>query len=318
VGGVVTVVAALVLAACGSRVGTSVGGPGDDTSTDLAFSNSTTAPAAPPPRAFVERAELVAEAVRHAGVPTVPRDPVLLSTWAVDEGFDTDAQKVAWNNGQVTLAPGGVPQTPASGTIRLPDGTTRPVGLLDVRAAVDRALSGTLEKPVPCDGVAAPQCRVVVARADLVGLPVSTTGGRATVPAWRLTVEGLSHSISVLALADGALPEPEPRDPLPEVAALPEAPAGLAAADSLRAVDGATIAVGLASGGCSAGLSGHAVEAEDMVVVGGTTPPPPPGQACPAYYQSRTVLLHLSRPLGARPVIDIGSGRQLLAGVPPS
>jgi hypothetical protein len=310
---VVAVVTALVLTACGAGTGE----PGEDIGTDVPLANATTAPAAPAPQEFVERAERVAEAVRHAGVPTVPHDPVLLSNWALDESFDTGDQKAAWNNGQVTLAPGALPQSPGAAAMRLPDGTTRRVGLVDVRAALDRALSGALDHPAPCNGVAAQECRVVVSRAALVRVPVSTTAGQATVPAWRLTVDGLSHSISVLAMEDGALPRPQPRDPLPEVAALPDASVGLAAADSLRRVDGATIEVGLASGGCSEGLSGHAVEADDMVVVGGTTPPPPPNQACPAYYQSRTVLLRLSRPLGARPVIDVESGRQLLAGVPP-
>jgi hypothetical protein len=270
-------------------------------------------PVRAPSAEFADRAKVVADAVRRAGPPPVPTQPVLLSSWALLEGFDTGEQKVAWTYGHVTLAPAVGQAVAGSGTLRLPDGSSRPVDLVGVRPALDRALEGALSKPRDCDGIPAAQCRLVVSEAVLVEAAVRTSGGDATVPVWRLTVEGLAHPISVIAVADGVFAQPQHLGPLP---GLPDAPPELHGADSLRRVEGATVDVGIAGGGCDAGLVAHVVELDDMVVVGGTTPPLPKDTACTADYASRPARLHLAQPLGTRPVIDIASGRPRVLGVP--
>ncbi|NUR15679.1 MAG: hypothetical protein HOQ13_05135, partial [Dermatophilaceae bacterium] len=49
---------------------------------------------------------------------------------------------------------------------------------------------------------------------------------------------------------------------------------------------------------------------------GGTTPPLPRDTACTADYVSRPARLQLAEPLGARPVIDVVSGRARMVGMP--
>lgn len=298
----------------GGGGGTSVPARDDiGTSPALPGLGVTDLPVRPPSAEFTDRVRLVADAVRRAGVPLVPAQPLLLSSWALDEGFDTDAQKVAWGHGQITLAPAVDQAVAGAGTLRLPDGSSRPVDLVGVRPALDRALEGALGKPSDCDGIPAAQCRLVVSRAVLAEGKVRTSQGEATAPVWRLTIDGLSHTISVVAIADGVLVRPGHQEPLP---GLPDVPVGLHGADSLKRVEGATVDVGIAGGGCDEGLVAHVVELDDMVVVGGTTPPLPKDTVCTADYASRPARLHLSRPLGTRPVIDIVTGRPRVLGVP--
>ncbi|MGO4598944.1 hypothetical protein [Terrabacter sp. 2RAF25] len=287
----------------------------DDVGTDPVPGNpgSTPLPVRAPSAEFVDRARLVADAVRRAGVPVPPTQLVLLSGWGVDEGFDTSEQKVAWGSGHITLAPAVDKAVAGSGTLRLADGSTRPVDLLGVRRALDRTLDGALGTPTDCNAVVAAQCRLVVSRAVLSEAKVRTAQGEVTAPVWRLTIDGLSHTISVIAVGDGVMVRPQYQGPL---AGLPDAPAGLRAADSLKRVDGATVDVGIAGGGCDVDLAAHVVELGDMVVVGGTAQPPPKDVACPAIYISKPATLHLAKPLGTRPVIDVVTGRPRLLGVP--
>ena len=269
-------------------------------------------PVGAPSAQFSDRARIVADAVRRAGLPVPPAAPVLLSGWALDEGFDTSEQKIAWMYGHVSFAPGVDPAGAGTGTVRLPDGGSRPVDVIGVRPALDRALDGALTRPRACDGVPAASCRLVVSRAVLTEAEVRTNEGGATVPVWRLTLQGLSHTISVVAVADGVFTLPRAQDPLP---GLPTVPEGMRPMDSLKKVEGSTIVVGIAGGGCDEGLVAHVVEMGDMVVVGGTLPPLPKDVACTADYASRPARLQLAKPLGSRPVIDIVSGRARLLGV---
>jgi hypothetical protein len=322
-GAAVVLVASLALSACATAT-PPAGSAGAPTSVPVRDRGVAPAPRGPGRGAttlpvqsaspqFADRAGLVAEAVRRAGLPQPPTQPVLLSGWALGEGFDTSEQKIAWAHGHVILAADVDRAVAGTGTLALPDGGTRPVDLVGVRPALDRALDGALGRPTGCDGISAARCRLVVSRAVLAEGKVSTSQGQATVPVWRLTIDGLSHTISVIALADGVLARPQRQEPLP---GLPDVPPGLHAADSLKGVVGATVDVGIAGGGCDDGLVAHVVELDDMVVVGGTTPPLPKDTACTADYASRPARLQLSRPLGTRPVIDVVSGRPRVVGLP--
>src|SRR5690349_14248338 len=108
-----------LLAACGTSA-PSPGLPGGAVTNVLegGVTGAPVAPVRPAPPDFAGRAAVVADAVRRAGVPTAPAVPVLLSGWALDLGFDTDEQKIAWNARKVDLAP-GVP-THTTGTVTGP------------------------------------------------------------------------------------------------------------------------------------------------------------------------------------------------------
>lgn len=287
----------------------------DAVSTAPSFHDPTTTPlpVRAPSAEFADRARVVADAVRRAGVPHAPTQPVLLSSWAIDEGFDTSEQKIAWSYGHITFAPGVDQATAGSGTLRLADGSTRPVDVVGVRPALDRALDGALSKPRDCADIPSAKCRLVVSKAVLTEDTVRTTKGDATAPVWRLTVDGLSHTISVVAVADGVFARLQPEGLLP---GLPQAALGFHAADSLRRVEGATVDVGIGGGACDVDLAAQFVELDDMVVVGGTSKLTAQNTPCPAIYFSKPATLHLARPLGSRPVIDIGTGRQRILGAP--
>lgn len=318
-----SVLCAGLLAGCGSAGGGAALPGGDSTTVsardgiatvpDVRGASATTVPVAAPSAEFVDRAAVVADAVRRAGLPESPTVPVLHSSWAIDEGFDTDVQKVAWSHGHVELAPGVDTDTTGSGTLRLPDGSTRPVDLIGVRGAVNRALDGALDSPADCHGIPADECRIVVSKAVLAEATVETSQGRATLPVWRLTIDGLSHTISVIAVAEGAVARPVPHEPLP---GLPDAPMGMHPAAALDRVGGSSIMVRIAHGACDRNLTAHVVEFDDLVVVGATSDPPPADTVCPAILLMTPAELPLTRPLGSRVVIDVVSGTPRFVGVP--
>jgi hypothetical protein len=312
-----------MLAGCGSADGGSAL-PGDDSTSvpagdgiaavpNLPGSPATTVPEAAPSSEFVDRATLVADAVRRAGLPQSPTVPVLQSSWAIDEGFDTDVQKVAWSHGHVEFASGVDTDTSGSGSLRLRDGSTHPVDLIGVRPAVNRALDGALDSPSDCDHVPADACRIVVSKVVLTEAAVETNQGRVTLPVWRLTIEGLSHSISVIAVVDGAVVRPSPPEPLP---GLPDAPMGLQAAATLDRVEESSITVRIAHGACDRNIAAHVVEFDDLVVVGATADLPPADTVCPAILLMSPAELRLTRPLGSRVVIDVVTGTPRFVGVP--
>ncbi|WP_374968024.1 hypothetical protein [Terrabacter sp. BE26] len=289
------------------------GTAGAPDATDLPGAGGVVAPVAPAPPDFESRAAVVAEAVRRAGVPTASTAPVLLSGWALDLGFDTSEQKIAWTARHVGLAPGVPAHTTGTGTMTSGQ-ATRSVVVVGPREALDRALRADSDAPGSCDGIPAASCRLVVTRAVRADAPVRTSTGEVRLPVWRLTIDGLSHPISVIAVADGVLGQrPGSVPPLP---GLPEPAADLHPADRLVTVRGGAVEVGIGGGPCDVDLAAHVVELDDMVVVGGTSQPAPQDTMCPSSYVSRIARLQLARPLGARPVIDVVSGRSRVLGVP--
>lgn len=124
------------------------------------------APVTPTPPDFAGRAAVVAEAVRRAGVPAAPAVPVLLSGCALDLGFDTTEQKIAWNARKVDLVPGVSTHTTGTMTAPMTSGrATRSMGVIGPREALDRVLRADSDAPGSCDGVPAASCRLVVTRA---------------------------------------------------------------------------------------------------------------------------------------------------------
>jgi hypothetical protein len=315
----------LALAACGEVQAPGIGGPTTGTATATSTDSmtgpvtgkvpgpggqpTTTLPSAPAPQVFVERAHVVAAAVRTAGVPAKPSVPVLLSAWA-DLAFETSEQKIAWAAGKVEFGPGVPDDQVGTSQMTLPDGSERPVDLIGPREAVARALEGPRGD---CSGVPADECRLTLNRATLTTTRVTTNEGAATVPAWSFAVDGMSRPIVVVATAPGPL-EPPPPTTLP---GLPQAPAGFSPADSLDDVSGRAITVQIGHGACDRDLTAHAVEFDDLVVVGATHTPPDPGTICTMQYLLTPSTLQLAEPLGDRVVLDVVSGETLLLGVPP-
>ena len=275
-------------------------------------SGPATAPSEPAPESFVERAKVVAAAVRKAGLPEQPAGPTLLGPWAVDLSFETDAQKVAWSAGRVTLAAGLPDDEIGVSSMRLPDGTERPVDVLPPRDAMARALEGA---GGDCSGLPPSECQLTLTGATLTTARVPTTEGEATVPAWSFRAKGLARPLVVVATGRGVLEPPQPPATLP---ALPPASPGLSSADALADVSEKTITVQLGHGACDRDLAGHAVEFPDLVVVGGTFTPPDPGTMCTMQYLLTPTVLNLAKPLGDRVVIDIASGSPRYLGVPAS
>lgn len=314
-----TVPLGLALSACGEVESPAPASTGSTLSTpgapaDLpAGPSATTAPSEPAPPSFVDRAKIVAEAVRRAGVPQQPEGPVLLGSWAVDLGFETDAQKVAWAAGRVTLDSTVPKDEIGVSTMTLPDGTERPVDVIRPDESLARALQ---DATGDCTGVAADECRLTLTDAELTTARVPTTEGEASVPAWSFTVKGMARPIVIVATAPGIL-EPQPQQPAP-LPSLPAAEPGLSSADALSAVSGRTITVQLGHGACDRDLTGHAVEFPDLVVVGGTFTPPDPGTMCTMQYLLSPTVLQLREPLGERVVIDIASGAPRFLGMPVS
>ena len=309
----------LTLAACGEvrtpGTGGSTDGPVKARSTDSVRGSGpatgeqpTTLPSAPAPKAFADRATVVAETFRTSGRPVAPAGLVLISPWA-DVAFETDAQKVAWLAGKVEFGP-GVPDDQAGvSQMTLPDGSERPVDVLGPRESVARAL----EDGGDCSGVAIERCRLTLTEATLTTTRVKTNLGEATVPAWSFAVDGMARPIVVVATEPGPLDKPTSLQPLTGLA---PAPPGFSPADSLDAVSGATITVRVGHGACDRDLTGHAVEFDDLVVVGATHLPPNPGAMCTDQYLSTPSTLQLDQPLGDRVVLDVVSGGTLIFGVP--
>jgi len=271
--------------------------------------SGTTVPSATTPAAFVARARIVADAVRAQGIPTPPSGLVLLSSWAPDLAFDTDVQKIAWGAGKVSFARGVTLPAVGSATMTLPDGSTRTVDRIGPREALDRALA---EAGSDCSGFPPDECRLTVTTVAPSSVQVRTSQGQATVPAWTLTVTGLSRPISIVATAPGVLEVPRPAAPLPGLAA--PGP-GFNPADTLMAVSGSSLTIRIGSGACDGDLRAHAVEFADLVVVGGTHTPAPPGTMCTEQYLSTPATVSLAKPLGNRIVVDVVSGAARFPGV---
>ena len=310
----------VTLAACGEVRTPGTGGSTDGTvkatstgsvrgSAPVTGEQRTTLPSAPAPKAFADRATVVAETFRASGRPVAPVGLVLISPWA-DVAFETDAQKAAWLAGKVEFGAGVPDDQVGVSQMTLPDGSERPVDLLGPRESVARAL----QVGGDCSGVAADECRLTLTKATLTTTRVKTNAGEATVPAWSLAVDGMTRPIVVVATAPGPLDRPAAPQPL---AGLPQRPAGFSPADSLDSVSGATITVGIGHGACDRDLTGHAVEFDDLVVVGATHTPPEPGTMCTMQYLLAPSTLQLTEPLGDRVVLDVVSGKTLVLGVPP-
>ncbi|MDG4802750.1 hypothetical protein [Micromonospora sp. WMMD980] len=288
-------------------------------------------PTAPDQRPeFTQRAEEVAGRWRpgprwHQGYVPLQDATVL----AGEPGF-TDETKVAfaagWYRDQIRM-PTAVPP---DGTIRFPDGVLRVplVSAADAYAQLDQG------DPPPCDGrpgapsgpgrpaaggptvepgpdspvsttAPTPCVPLTVTAARLDTTPVWTSRGRVDVPAWVFTVDELTAPVVRVAVAPRAV-----GDAPGGAADGRRLPDGLVAAQELRAVAGNRLDYVVGVGACDGAPTPLLLERPDVVVVGASVVRST--VICTAQLVLKPVSVTLAAPLGARTVLDVGSGAPLL------
>ncbi|WP_422738447.1 hypothetical protein ACN263_03900 [Micromonospora sp. WMMD729] len=282
-------------------------------------------PTASTPRAFDDRAAAVAAAWRpgpgwHDGYVPLQGPTVLTG----DPRFTPDTEtafRAGWYRAQVAI-----PSTAVSGEVRFPDGRLT-LPLITAAEAYRQLDQGD---PLPCpgrpkrpglptpggptvepgpDGWATSTTQtaclpLTVTGVTLGAVPVRTSRGEAQVPAWLFTVEELATPVAQLAVAPTAV------TPVPSVAPPTQPPPdGVVAAQDLAAVDGARLTVRLGVGSCDTGITPLVSERPDAVVVGGTVVRST--GVCNAMLKLEPVVVTLTEPLGARPVLDVVSGAPL-------
>jgi len=302
----------LLLAACGQqRIGTPGGGGSSD-------------------GGFQQRATAVARAWRlHPPDQDWAHGFVPLQDLALPpvDGFPDAATKQAFQAGLFRLK-GSLPDTPASGSVRFPDGSLLRVPVVGARTAyrlLDRggaACNGPTTPPPARDSQPAPPSAgspggvtstglgpctaLTVTGARLSTAPLRTSRGVATVPVWLFTVEGLSGPVGRVAVSPDAVGQ------IPEPPALPSLPADarLEAAQDLVGVGGESLRFRVGVSPCDKDVRARVLEDDGVVVVGASFSRTY-GSPCPAIMMLDPVRVTLAAPLGGRLVVDVVTGRPM-------
>lgn len=191
-------------------------------------------------------------------------------------------------------------EAPPDGELRWSDGESATVPLRSATQALDDLASAGGGS---CDGCTA----LEVTGATLTTVPVETTRGPATAPAWRFTLAGTRVTVTRVAVADtiAPVPPPFPQDRYPTVRWI-ESASGLASERNLLVA--LTGAPGPGSERCGADYTAEAVESPLAVVVIVTEHANPTPAACPQVGARRTASVVLTSPLGDRAVLDVVQG----------
>ena len=258
--------------------------------------------------AFDARAKLVAAAWAKAGLAKAWLTGLVLAEPADElvfpgaNNFATGEQKAAFNFGRFTLA-GQLPTAPLKGKVRWPGGATATVPLLTAMQAYRKIATEQSCQGQPCQSL-------VVTGANPDTLTVSTSRGRATVPAWTFTVPSLRSPITVAALAPGSyLTQPDHLHGLPSGGLDGFNGAGLGPVSA----DGRQIHVLVGKSPCDTRSGALVYETSTAVIVGGWTYNPHPNAPCAAVLEMGSFPVKLSRPLGDRVVLSVSDGRPLAA-----
>jgi hypothetical protein len=236
---------------------------------------------------------------------------------------------VAFASGWYTLRAELSDNLPTDTPVRFPDGSTLSVPLVTARAAyaeLDRgdppcqqnpgqptpAIPTTPTSPVPDGPVGAPAqhtcASLTVTGVTFGATNLRTSRGLAVVPAWLFTVVELPAPVARVAVSPAALsPVATPSLPPMDPAQL----SGLAAAQRLTATEETRLSYTIGVGACDQNPKGVAYETDDAVVIGGTVTRPATGQ-CAGSLKLEPVSVTLSKPLGARVVLDAISGRPMV------
>ena len=212
--------------------------------------------------------------------------------------------KASYGNGWIrSTSP--LPDTTGQGNIRFADGTTLPVPLDGAQTAYSRLPQRSGDCPMAGQP---PTCQwLTITAARLSTVQISTTRGRATVPAWRFAVAGLTQPLIRVAVAPSAMTS------LPQVT-LPDhrAPAGVVGAMNLVSSRGDVVAFTIGIGACDTDPRGLVRETPELVVVGGSVTRPDAGTSCTAQLLLQRVEVRTKQPVGTRPIVDALSGQPVL------
>lgn len=201
------------------------------------------------------------------------------------------------------VAAGALPAAPnPTGEVVWATGARQTVPLVSASEALDQlTAAGTGD----CPGCATLQ----VTGARLTTMPIQTTRGPATAPAWEYSLNGTAVRLTRVAVAGSAIvkvtpPSWDPYNP----------PGGLAIDSATTTIPGRQLTVtftgspGPASRPCGADYGAEAVESANAVVVIVIAHPHTGDEACPAIGAPRTTTVDLAAPLGERAVLEVQQG----------
>lgn len=244
--------------------------------------------------AFERRAADVATTWADSGAATAWRTGFIpLSDLTSTDGFQTGEAKAAYADGAYRTEI-SLPRAASTGTVRYPDGTTMTVPVVSGDSAYRKLLRGA---------PSCPNCVLTVTAARLATTKLLTSRGEADVPAWIYTVREDSSPIIRVAVAESAI------TPIPEVSTGPDSGAALASAMSLTSADGTAVGFTLGVGACDTEIVPMVKEYPTVIVIGGTARGT--AELCTMQLVAHPAQVTLTAPVGARPIIDVGSGRPL-------
>ncbi|GAB7048220.1 hypothetical protein [Catenuloplanes indicus] len=280
------------------------------------------APSDEPSSAFAARAEAVAAAwpAVAGAAPAWRTGFVPLQDLLVAPAGLSDEQRQAFDAGWFTLE-GSLPASAGSGEITYASGAEKAplLSAADAFTLIDRGDPPPCEpatgkrsapgQPGPDSPVSADDAactRLPVTGATLGTVPLRTSRGDATVPAWLFAVRGVASPVARVAVAPASTaPVPSPS------LAPPSSGAGtLKAAQSLARVAGTAIDLRLGVGACDEQITPLVHETETLIVVGGTAVST--AEMCTEQLVIHPATVTLAAPAGDRPILDALTGQLLL------
>ncbi|MFI5840006.1 hypothetical protein ACIA8K_09890 [Catenuloplanes sp. NPDC051500] len=189
---------------------------------------------------------------------------------------------------------------PAQGKRPAPSGTAADPG----GSGSDTSSSGA---DTSSSGAGGSCTRLPVTGATLGSVPLRTSRGDATVPAWLFTVRGLTAPVARVAVAPASVAEP----PAPSLAPPDTASAAtLKGAQSLARVAGTAVDYRLGVGACDEQITPLVYETETLIVIGGSATSS--AEMCTEQLVLQPVSVTLRAPAGARPILDAQTGQALI------
>jgi hypothetical protein len=216
-------------------------------------------------------------------------------------GFPSSETKEAFGNGNLVFT-GPKPSRVPEGVVTWADGSSVKVPVLSEAQAFSALKNNSGGRCPSC--VTTP---LAVTAASPTTMPVRTSRGTASVPAWAFTLQGVSTPVLEAALPPGSyVAQYSFRAPMEQLGPVGREFVGAVAATP--SADGRTLTLTLDSGACDTTWGGLVAEAGDVVVAGGWMHDPHPDAPCAASLVGRTVTVRLAKPLGDRVVLDAATG----------
>ncbi|MDP9799590.1 hypothetical protein J2S43_008102 [Catenuloplanes nepalensis] len=283
------------------------------------------APSGTAPEAFTSRAEAVAASwpAVEAAAPAWRTGFVPLQDLLIAPAGLTDGQRQAFDAGWFTLE-GSLPSAAASGEVAYAAGAEKTplLSAADTFALIDQGDPPPCEpatggrapsagtKPGPDSPVSAADdavcTKLPVTGATLGTVPLRTSRGDATVPAWLFSVRGVSSPVARVAVT------PASTAPVPSPSLAPPGAGGtdLKATQSLARVAGTTLDLRLGVGACDEQITPLVHETDTLIIVGGTATST--AEMCTEQLVIHPASATLAAPAGDRPILDALTGQLLI------